>query len=163
MSALFLLAEVGTFDGLDPYDLVWLAAAIVTVGSAGFALYRWVWKPGCARMKKYDAAVDLILGYGPVLDPATGDVLKPPTPPLAMRFSVMESTVTTLAAAEASRAEADVLREQSTAQLVDIASRIEQHETWQVEHVADVERMHTEMWDAIVTLGGSRPAGEGGA
>lgn len=158
-----LLAEVGIFDGLDGYDVAWVALAISAVAAAVGVLHRWVWLPGCARMRRYDAAVELIIGYGPVLDPATGRELQPAMPPLAVRFSSMESAVATLATAEANRSQADLEREHTTSLLATIAERQQEHEqwaervhadgeSWKRSHIEDVERVHAAMWSAINAL-----------
>lgn len=157
------LAEVGTFDGLDAYDVVWAALAVVTIGAAAGGLHRWIWQPGCQRMRKFDAIYDLLAGASPVVDPVTGVELRPLVQPLGLRLAAVEQkqqsqdeTVASLAAAEASRAEADVLREQTQAQLAEVADKLAEHEVWQREHAEGVDATHSQIWAAIATLGGTQ-------
>lgn len=130
-----LLAEVGTFDGVDAYDVVWAAVAVAAIATAVGILHRRVWRPGCERMRKFDAMYDLLAGYGPVYDPATGAELRALVPPLAMRMAAVEQRQDSL--------------DSAVATLASVAEKMAAHEAWQTEHVADVERVHAEMWDAI--------------
>jgi hypothetical protein len=139
---MLLLAVVGLQDGLDPDDIVWLAVAIVAITGAAAGLHRWVWRPVkrlwqrmCAMAARLDRALDLIVGYPEVRDPVTDEVLKPATPPMASRVDALESSHVEMAKA--------------LVVLADVAERQQAHETWQVEHVADVEQVHEAMWAAI--------------
>ena len=72
------------------FELVILVAGFV---AAVYALKKGVYNPIRDAVGKLNRGMDTLLGYGAVLDPASGKEIQPPTPPLAERVNTLEDAV----------------------------------------------------------------------
>jgi hypothetical protein len=91
---LFPLLLIGNLPaGLE--FIVLLAAAVTGV----YTLHKYVWKPIRAFNTKINRGMDTLLGYSPVLDPATGREIQAATPPLANRVYELEKANSQIAEA----------------------------------------------------------------
>jgi hypothetical protein len=77
------------FFGHVPAGLEFLILLAGAVGAL-YSLHKYVWKPIRAFSQKLNRGMDTLLGYAPVLDPATGRVIQPETPALANRVYELE-------------------------------------------------------------------------
>jgi hypothetical protein len=85
---IFVLFTLAFFSGAP----AWLEL-IVLLGAALGALVtikKYVWKPIKEFNTKVNRGMDTLLGYAPVLDPATGREIQAQTPPLANRVYGLE-------------------------------------------------------------------------
>lgn len=75
------------------------AELIVTLGGAAvivYGAYKNVYKPVKKFLKKWDNIGDSLGGRDAILDPDTGEELKPATPPMAHRVSMLEDAFATM-------------------------------------------------------------------
>lgn len=75
------------------FEFVILLAGFI---AAVLAIYKTVVKPARKFLKRWDSAMDTLVGYPAVLDPGTGKELQPPTPPMAQRVATLEDAMTKL-------------------------------------------------------------------
>ena len=79
---------------LDPSNaaewVITVAAVLTGLGVIAGVVYKYVWKPVKAFHQKVSRGMDTLLGYGAVVDPATGRVIQADTPPLANRVYDLE-------------------------------------------------------------------------
>lgn len=87
---------------------------------------------GIKRAKRFgskvESGMDSLLGYGAILDPATGAVLKEATPSMAIRVDKIESAILSLA--------------ETQRQIVEINVRLTSMEEWRETHTAWSDSIH---------------------
>lgn len=106
------------FASLDPF-LSTLVSILAILGVTSPFLKKW-YDRSRKLNKKLEAGMDSLLGYGPVLDPATGVVLKEATPSLAVRVDTIEGAIMSLA--------------ETQRMLADLHVRVEHVESWRDMH-----------------------------
>lgn len=83
---------------------------------------------------KLEAGMDSLLGYGPVLDPATGTVLKQATPSMAVRVDTIEDAIKTMA-------ETQLVMAELTVRMNHMEEWRGQHETWSQHQLDELHRL----------------------
>lgn len=92
---------------------------------------------------KVESGMDSLLGYGPVLDPATGRVLQEATPSMAIRVDKIETAILSLA--------------ETQRQIVDINNRLTTMEEWREQHQAWSDSIHPAQPQIVQNFGENHP------